>query len=346
MKYKQNYKTGQEFCFFWQKEDPFSQWHDSKFVGTSKYGGSQETFYNGEQWMMYNKALLFKDNDIARQILKTKDPSLIKKLGRQVSGFNVPVWDNEKYGIIVKGNKLKFSQNEELMLTLMNTGDRILVEASPYDKVYGIGLKSDHVDALYPNRWQGENLLGKALMDVRKYFSTNSPLLSESSDESDIIDIESSDDDYDDNDIIIIDNNDNSVGYNMLSSSHSGIGNSNNNNPLYNSYTSTYKPLSNSYGNYKSPSNNNNNGYGYKKCNSDNNIKRNRSRTCKLGGCSSKTRGSYEFCSKAHAVIGNKLGRCRTKNCKNTVYYDFIANKKYEHCSKECSKRAKTAHTM
>lgn len=117
--------------------------------------------------MMFNKALLFRDTNVANQILKTNDPKKQKALGRQVKGFNDTEWNKQKFEIVVKGNFLKFSQNEELKKELLATGDKVLVEGSPYDAIWGVALKYDNPKILDENNWKGENLLGKALMQVR-----------------------------------------------------------------------------------------------------------------------------------------------------------------------------------
>lgn len=120
--------------------------------------------------MMVQKAILFDANDIAKEILATDDPGHAKALGRQVPNFKSDVWDEKKFSIVVEANEKKFGQNPELKDYLISTGKRILVEASPNDNVWGIGLTEDHPDASDPARWKGENLLGFALMNVRDSF--------------------------------------------------------------------------------------------------------------------------------------------------------------------------------
>lgn len=145
--------------YFWGSI--YSQWSKNSFSdGTN-------TFTTAEQYMMFNKALLFRDTDVANQILKTNDPKKQKALGRQVKGFNDTEWNKQKFEIVVKGNFLKFSQNEELKKELLATGDKVLVEGSPYDAIWGVALKYDNPKILDENNWKGENLLGKALMQVR-----------------------------------------------------------------------------------------------------------------------------------------------------------------------------------
>ena len=117
--------------------------------------------------MMEQKAQLFEDEKIRQQILESKQQNEIKKLGRKVQNFNQSVWDQAKYLIVLNGNWYKFSQNKHLKNFLLSTGDAVLVEASPYDAVWGIQLSADAPDASNPMNWQGENLLGFALMEVR-----------------------------------------------------------------------------------------------------------------------------------------------------------------------------------
>ncbi len=117
--------------------------------------------------MMYKKALLFEDLSTAEKILQTDDPKKQKALGRKVNGFREDIWNIHKFDIVVKGNLLKFSQNENLKKQLLATEDKILVEGSPYDKIWGVGLKWDDPKILNSANWKGENLLGMALMKTR-----------------------------------------------------------------------------------------------------------------------------------------------------------------------------------
>lgn len=118
--------------------------------------------------MMAQKAILFEDHESARQIMSIADPKAIKALGRGVSGFDGEIWDRHKYNIVLEGLAMKFKQDPALARYLLGTGNAVLVEASPYDKVWGIGLAESSANASKPARWEGKNLLGFALMEVRE----------------------------------------------------------------------------------------------------------------------------------------------------------------------------------
>ena len=120
-----------------------------------------------EQYMMAGKAHLFGDEEIRKEILECSDPKQIKALGRKVRGFEQKVWDKFKYAIVLLGNWHKFSQNRDLREFLLSTGDSVLVEASPYDAIWGIRLAASSPEAQDPMKWRGQNLLGFALMEVR-----------------------------------------------------------------------------------------------------------------------------------------------------------------------------------
>lgn len=140
-----------------------SQWYDCYFVVNGV------CYHTTEQFMMASKALLFGDDEVHREIMTVYSPSDYKKLGRKVHGFNPELWDARKYDIVVEGNKAKFGQNPELKEFLLSTGDAILVEASPYDKIWGIGLDRETAMKGTVDQWKGENLLGCALMEVRDW---------------------------------------------------------------------------------------------------------------------------------------------------------------------------------
>lgn len=143
----------------------FSQWYKSPFTVNGV------TYLTTEHWMMAQKALLFKNHDIYEQIIACKTPAEAKKLGRKVTGFNEDTWKEYRYDIVVTGNLHKFSQNKELETYLLNTNNRILVEASPVDPIWGIGLAQDSKNINNIYAWRGLNLLGFALMEVRDMLS-------------------------------------------------------------------------------------------------------------------------------------------------------------------------------
>ena len=121
-----------------------------------------------EQLIMYQKAILFNDLTIANKILEVSDPKTHKRLGRSVKNFNEEIWNKNKYKILYDGLKLKFEQNDKLRNLLKNTGNKILIEASPTDCIYGIGMSSSNPNIKNPQEWKGLNMLGRALMELRK----------------------------------------------------------------------------------------------------------------------------------------------------------------------------------
>ncbi len=124
-------------------------------------------FSSMEQYMMYQKAVVFKDKDIASQILKTNDVARIKDFGRQVSNYNDSVWNGMRQIVIYKGLLEKSRQNEKLKKALLDTGDDILAECAVSDKIWGIGLSMKDSNKNDIKSWKGQNLLGFALMLVR-----------------------------------------------------------------------------------------------------------------------------------------------------------------------------------
>ncbi len=165
-----------KYLFFWGHQPSldgsigkscFSQWYEASFeLNGIKYP-------TAEHYMMAEKARLFKDDDVLAQIIAAEHPGEAKKLGRLVKGFKQEVWFKHRFKIVVKGNAGKFEQNPELKEFLINTGKRILVEASPRDRIWGIGLGQNNPDAANPYKWRGENLLGFALMEARNILIKN-----------------------------------------------------------------------------------------------------------------------------------------------------------------------------
>lgn len=121
--------------------------------------------------MMWRKAQLFGDSAVAAQVLAASSPGAAKALGRSVSGFSEPAWAAARLEIVIEGNLAKFGQDPALRSYLLSTGSRVLVEASPQDRVWGIGLVASDPRASDPASWLGLNLLGEALMEVRSRLS-------------------------------------------------------------------------------------------------------------------------------------------------------------------------------
>jgi ribA/ribD-fused uncharacterized protein len=165
------------FLFFWGHRERsggvtsacLSQWYGAPFVVEAR------RYPTAEHWMMAQKALLFADHAIHARILQAKSPSEAKSLGREVRHFDEATWKKHCYDIVVCGNFHKFSQHPDLRKFLQDTGNRVLVEASPVDRVWGIGLAAGDERARNPRRWRGQNLLGFALMDVRERIGKEAP---------------------------------------------------------------------------------------------------------------------------------------------------------------------------
>ncbi|MDG4800427.1 NADAR family protein [Micromonospora sp. WMMD980] len=138
-----------------------SQWWPAPFTVDGR------KFATAEHWMMWHKATLFDDHAIAERVLGASHPHRAKALGRQVRGFDEAIWAARRWDIVVAGSVAKFGQHEPLRRFLLGTGDRVLVEASPTDRIWGIGLTADDPRAADPATWQGENLLGFALTEAR-----------------------------------------------------------------------------------------------------------------------------------------------------------------------------------
>lgn len=150
-------------CFHNPNEENgyLSNWYLSHFTVDGR------TFSTMEQFMMYRKAICFHDSDIAAQILETDDAARIKELGRLVSGYVDSVWSGIRQYVVYEGLLAKFSQNAELKEKLKGTGNAVLAECAVKDRIWGIGLSMKDPDRLEQTKWQGQNLLGYALMMVR-----------------------------------------------------------------------------------------------------------------------------------------------------------------------------------
>lgn len=124
-------------------------------------------FTSMEQFFHYKKAQIFKDKESMTKILATNDPKEQKRIGRSVKQYNESKWARECYTIMKQGLYAKFDQNPILKERMLSISNARFVEASPYDKKWGIGIKANHPDAAKPSKWPGKNMLGQALDDVR-----------------------------------------------------------------------------------------------------------------------------------------------------------------------------------
>lgn len=167
---RQNEGENIDFCFFWGHTAPsniitktcFSQWWIAPF--TDEQGIVYQT---AEHFMMAGKARVFNDETILAKILNESEPKEVKALGRLVKDFDPVIWDLHKYEIVKKANWLKFSQHTDLKNFLLSTDNQVIVEASPFDAIWGIGTGENNPKAKFAATWRGGNLLGFALMEVR-----------------------------------------------------------------------------------------------------------------------------------------------------------------------------------
>ncbi|HEX2312952.1 MAG TPA: NADAR family protein [Thermomonospora sp.] len=159
-----------KFVFFWGHQPSrtgevgkscLSQWWEAPFTVDGV------TYRSAEHWMMAHKARLFGDDRTFDRVIAAATPGEAKKLGREVRDFDEDTWTAHRFDIVTEGNVAKFGQDPALRAYLLGTRRRILVEASPLDRIWGIGLREDDERATVPSRWRGLNLLGFALMEAR-----------------------------------------------------------------------------------------------------------------------------------------------------------------------------------
>ncbi|KZV88237.1 DUF1768-domain-containing protein [Exidia glandulosa HHB12029] len=162
------------YVFFYKTKELKAGWASQWWAERSftSADGSVE-YKTAEHWMMTEKARLFGDEDIRAQILAVSDPNKVKALGRKIANFDEKVWEENRLRIVEEGNELKFRQDDNLREKLLATGDKILVEASPQDRIWGIGYPQKTA-LLHKDEW-GLNLLGQALMNVRAKLRAEQP---------------------------------------------------------------------------------------------------------------------------------------------------------------------------
>ncbi len=163
-----------KFLHFWgHKPQPgaevghwfFSQWFPSDFEVEGRH------YRTAEHWMMAEKARIFGDEEAFEDVFIAESPGEAKKIGRRVRNFDPAVWSAACSEIVVQGNLHKFGQNPTMGNYLLQTGKQVLVEASPRDRIWGIGMGKNNENANDPTQWRGKNLLGFALMETRDRMS-------------------------------------------------------------------------------------------------------------------------------------------------------------------------------
>ncbi|MCE3226104.1 MAG: ybiA [Bacteroidetes bacterium] len=170
---KNKFNSGEKlnFLFFWGHQPSkdgtiisscFSQWWLTEFTVEGII------YKSAEHYMMSEKARVFGDEVIREKIISCTKPAEAKSLGRKIKNFNEETWLKHRYDIVLNGSFHKFSQNPKLKEFLLNTSERIIVEASPVDPIWGIGMANGNDGIENPNKWKGLNLLGFALMEARE----------------------------------------------------------------------------------------------------------------------------------------------------------------------------------
>lgn len=163
-----------DYLFFWGHQAPkegglgpgvFSQWWPQAFTVEGV------EYLTAEHWMMASKARLFGDAAALEKILAAPTPAAAKALGRTVQGFTEERWREHRERVVAEGSAHKFGSDPALREYLLGTGSKVLVEASPRDRIWGIGMGASNPEAQDPSRWRGSNLLGFALLRAREALS-------------------------------------------------------------------------------------------------------------------------------------------------------------------------------
>lgn len=171
-----------EYLYFWKStKEPdgsigpgcLSQWWPASFkIGEIEYP-------TAEHFMMYSKASLFGDEETAKKILETDSCKEVKALGRQVTEFDSELWREHRFAVVLRANLAKFSQNPDLKEYIFSVGNVVIVEASPTDTIWGIGMSEEKAKKAGPADWNGLNLLGFALMRTRSLLESGLEYVSE-----------------------------------------------------------------------------------------------------------------------------------------------------------------------
>ena len=153
--------------FFWSGQSLFSNWTDTLFVWNNR------KLHNAETGMMIQKALLFKDMPAVKRMMIHQNPRLVKHIGRTVENFDKDIWHEKCVDLVVEILLCKFSQNADCKEELLSSGNKVIVESSVYDNIWGIGLATNDDRILDEANWKGLNLLGEALMKTRTLIKEN-----------------------------------------------------------------------------------------------------------------------------------------------------------------------------
>ena len=156
--------------FFFKNKCPFSNFYiPCRFI--FEYNGEIHTFYSSEQAFMWVKAMTFEDTEIAEKIMNEgkHNPRLCKDLGRKVKNYDDEKWSAIRYGVFLKINLAKFSQNDNIKTFLMDHrfDNKTFAEASPWDSIWGIGMRLEDEGVDDEKNWRGQNLMGKCITEVR-----------------------------------------------------------------------------------------------------------------------------------------------------------------------------------